>query len=148
MLKTTKQIFNIELTFDNWLLDTWNLKYGYCTIQHTNAQGLTSFHNAHSKLQVASIMFQLQWRSSNIHLQQYQYSTKTLNNWKISINVQTSQCKYSLFTIKNSQLKNLQCHWCNSTCHNTMMVYTTNTITKGVPIHQVISLDFEWIYWL
>jgi len=60
MLKTTKQNFNIELTFDNWLLGTWNLKYGYCTIQHTNAQGLTSFHNAHSKLQVASIMFQFQ----------------------------------------------------------------------------------------
>jgi hypothetical protein len=23
-----------------------------------------------------------------------------------------------------------------------------DTTTKGVPIHQVISLDFEWIHWL
>jgi hypothetical protein len=22
------------------------------------------------------------------------------------------------------------------------------TTTKGVPIHQVISLDYEWIHWL
>jgi hypothetical protein len=60
MLKTSKQRFNIELIFDDWLLETWNLKHEYCTIQQTNAQGLTSFHNAHSKLQVAGIMFQLQ----------------------------------------------------------------------------------------
>jgi hypothetical protein len=147
MLTTTKQRFNIELTFDDWLLETWNLKYGYCTIQHTNAQGSTSFHNAHSKLQVANIMFQLQWLSSNIYLQQYQDSTKTLNNWKISINVQTSQCKYSLFTIMNFQFENLQCNWCNFTCHNTMVMYTTNILWLGESLGIMKIIPTNTISW-